>query len=321
MTDRESRSKPAGDRPRVLVVDDESGILETLEILLRNEGFSPHVALGGKAGLEQIAATVAGHRADGRSHAAGRRRRHSLGGARARSRHARDPHDGAGHAAVGDAGGERGRVLLHPEAVPQRRAASRSSGARPSTACCASRTPRSRRRSGGATGARRGRADRHQPQMARGAAARRGRRPDREHGAAHGRVGHRQGGRRALHPRPLASHGRPVPLDQLRRAARGPARERAVRPREGLVHRRGSRQVGSVHGRGRRHLLPRRDRRDDAGDAGEAAPRAPASRGDSGRRDGCASRSTRASSRRRIATSRRRSSAAISAATSSTAST
>ena len=43
-------------RPNVLVVDDESGILETLEILLRNEGFTPHVALGGKAGLEQIAA-------------------------------------------------------------------------------------------------------------------------------------------------------------------------------------------------------------------------------------------------------------------------
>lgn len=43
-------------KPNVLIVDDESGILETLEILLRNEGFAPHVALGGKAGLEQIAA-------------------------------------------------------------------------------------------------------------------------------------------------------------------------------------------------------------------------------------------------------------------------
>ncbi len=43
-------------KPNVLVIDDESGILETLEILLRNEGFAPHVALGGKAGLEQIAA-------------------------------------------------------------------------------------------------------------------------------------------------------------------------------------------------------------------------------------------------------------------------
>jgi DNA-binding NtrC family response regulator len=40
--------------PNVLIIDDEPGILETLRILLKNEGFSPHVALGGKQGLEQI---------------------------------------------------------------------------------------------------------------------------------------------------------------------------------------------------------------------------------------------------------------------------
>jgi DNA-binding NtrC family response regulator len=40
--------------PTVLVVDDESGILQTLEILLRAEGFAPHVAHGGKAALEMI---------------------------------------------------------------------------------------------------------------------------------------------------------------------------------------------------------------------------------------------------------------------------
>ena len=40
--------------PTVLVVDDESGILQTLEILLRAEGFTPHVALGGKAALARI---------------------------------------------------------------------------------------------------------------------------------------------------------------------------------------------------------------------------------------------------------------------------
>ena len=42
--------------PSVLIVDDETGILEALKILLKNEGFTPHVALGGKQGLEQIAA-------------------------------------------------------------------------------------------------------------------------------------------------------------------------------------------------------------------------------------------------------------------------
>jgi len=41
-------------RPSVLVVDDESGILDTLRILLKNSGFDVQVALGGKAGLEQL---------------------------------------------------------------------------------------------------------------------------------------------------------------------------------------------------------------------------------------------------------------------------
>ena len=54
MTERDPRLTPTGEKPTVLVVDDESGILETLEILLRNEGFAPHVALGGRAALEKI---------------------------------------------------------------------------------------------------------------------------------------------------------------------------------------------------------------------------------------------------------------------------
>ncbi len=41
-------------QPSVLVVDDESGILDSLNILLRNEGFTPLLAHGGKAGLERI---------------------------------------------------------------------------------------------------------------------------------------------------------------------------------------------------------------------------------------------------------------------------
>jgi DNA-binding NtrC family response regulator len=42
-------------RPTVLVVDDEAGILETIRILLKNEGFDAHTALGGKAALDQLA--------------------------------------------------------------------------------------------------------------------------------------------------------------------------------------------------------------------------------------------------------------------------
>ena len=54
MTDRQS--SPDGSAPRILVVDDESGILDTLRILLKNEGFAVITALGGRAGLEQLAA-------------------------------------------------------------------------------------------------------------------------------------------------------------------------------------------------------------------------------------------------------------------------
>jgi len=42
--------------PTILVIDDEMGILDTIRILLKSEGFAPFTALGGKKGLEQIAA-------------------------------------------------------------------------------------------------------------------------------------------------------------------------------------------------------------------------------------------------------------------------
>jgi DNA-binding NtrC family response regulator len=44
----------ADHKPKVLVVDDESSILDSLRILLRNEGFAPITAHGGKQGLEQL---------------------------------------------------------------------------------------------------------------------------------------------------------------------------------------------------------------------------------------------------------------------------
>jgi DNA-binding NtrC family response regulator len=47
---------PATAAPTVLVIDDEMGILDTIRILLKSEGFTPYTALGGKKGLEQIAA-------------------------------------------------------------------------------------------------------------------------------------------------------------------------------------------------------------------------------------------------------------------------
>ncbi|NNG16671.1 MAG: sigma-54-dependent Fis family transcriptional regulator, partial [Gemmatimonadales bacterium] len=43
-------------KPSVLVIDDESAILDTLRILLKKEGFEVNTAQGGKAGLEHIRA-------------------------------------------------------------------------------------------------------------------------------------------------------------------------------------------------------------------------------------------------------------------------
>ena len=40
--------------PSILIIDDESAILDALRILLKNEGFDVTIAQGGKAGLEQI---------------------------------------------------------------------------------------------------------------------------------------------------------------------------------------------------------------------------------------------------------------------------
>lgn len=56
MTQHASSAPGASSAPSVLVIDDEPGILESLRILLKNEGFTPHMALGGREGLERIAA-------------------------------------------------------------------------------------------------------------------------------------------------------------------------------------------------------------------------------------------------------------------------
>lgn len=40
--------------PRLLLIDDETGILESLRILLKGEGFQTTVALGGRAGLDRL---------------------------------------------------------------------------------------------------------------------------------------------------------------------------------------------------------------------------------------------------------------------------
>jgi len=45
---------PNGAGPSVLIIDDEQGILEVIRILLTNNGFTAHIARGGRIGIEQI---------------------------------------------------------------------------------------------------------------------------------------------------------------------------------------------------------------------------------------------------------------------------
>ena len=54
MIDRPANAQSSGALPSVLVIDDESGIVDSLRILLKNEGFAAHVALGGQEALNRL---------------------------------------------------------------------------------------------------------------------------------------------------------------------------------------------------------------------------------------------------------------------------
>jgi two-component system response regulator FlrC len=88
------------------------------------------------------------------------------------------------------------------------------------------------------------RRDRRRPAHPQLAAAGRARGRNRCHGAAHRRIRHRQGGLRALHPRPVGARRRPFRRHQLRGDSRQPARSHPVRLREGCLHRRPGAQAG-----------------------------------------------------------------------------
>ena len=89
-----------------------------------------------------------------------------------------------------------------------------------------------------------------------------------------GRERGRQGARVAGDPPAVDAASAAVRQGQLRGAAGRPARERALRPRERGLHRRGHDAHRQVRAGRRRHAHARRDRRAVAGAAGQAAPRA-----------------------------------------------
>ena len=76
-----------------------------------------------------------------------------------------------------------------------------------------------------------------------------------------GRQRHRQGAAGPRAARGERPPGRAVRRDQLRGDPREPARKRAVRPREGRVHRGGQDHRGQDRAGRRRHAVPRRGRR------------------------------------------------------------
>ncbi len=75
------------------------------------------------------------------------------------------------------------------------------------------------------------------------------------------RARNRQGGRGALAPRGFRALEGTAGSGQRGWVQRGGVRERALRPREGGVHRRQDRPRGLLRARRRRHALPGRDRR------------------------------------------------------------
>ena len=96
---------------------------------------------------------------------------------------------------------------------------------------------------------------------------------DRRHRPHHGRDGHRQGADRPGDPLQQPAEGQAAHQDQLRRPARRAGRERAVRPREGRLHRGHRPARRPLRAGRRRHDLPRRDRRAARRRPGQAAPR------------------------------------------------
>ena len=103
-------------------------------------------------------------------------------------------------------------------------------------------------------------------------------RADRQLGAAPRRDGHRQGASRPGHPRHEPPAKRAAGDRQLCGPAAEPHRERAVRPREGRLHRRHRGKGGALRAGRRGHTLPGRDRRAFSRSPGQAAP-LPAARG------------------------------------------
>ena len=102
--------------------------------------------------------------------------------------------------------------------------------------------------------------------------------PSRSERPHHRRKRHRQGSAGPLHPSQEPPRQAELHLGQLRGDPGEPARMRAVRPREGRLHRRRRAPHRQVRGGQRRHAAARRNQRDGPAAAGQAAARHPGTR-------------------------------------------
>ena len=123
---------------------------------------------------------------------------------------------------------------------------------------------------------------RREPAAQAGAAAGRDCRADRLDRPDPGRDRHRQGADRPRDPRPERPPRTDVRQAQLRRHPHRPAGERALRPREGRVHRRDRAEGRPLRAGQRRDAVPRRGRRHPARAAVEVPAGACRSRSSSG---------------------------------------
>ena len=277
-------------RKTVLVVDSDEASREALSGALRRDYRVLRTATGESA--IQMARARGRGRDAARRHAA-RHQRHRRpedrqGELPAHRRRRHVAGRGAGRRHRGDAprrlplhGEERGR-RRRPHAGGQRL---RAAGPEPQLPA-----PQRRARRAGRPRVRGRRQPRHPRDRRPGAAHRQASR----HGARPRRERHRQGAAGAPPSPPGRRSGRAVRRREPRRDSRGPDREHAVRPREGVVHRRhqaADRQVRAGVGR---HAVPRRGRRPAHGAAGEAAARDPGERDRARRRHAIRSRPTSA---------------------------
>ena len=225
--------------PTVLIIDDEAGILETLRILLKNEGFTPVTALGGKAGLDALETSIARHRAQRHPDADDLGHRGPGRGASARDPQlpvvlmtAQASMQSAIQAVNEGAFYYIQKPFRNDELVAILRRAAEHRQLKIENVTLKQEIQRRDRQQC------RQQADGQQPVMAEGAGDGGNGRADRFDGADHRRVGNGQGSDRAVPARPVAARRQQLHVDQLWRASGIAARKRAVRPREGVVHRR-----------------------------------------------------------------------------------